>query len=174
MFAKKYALLLCLGFLFANVKAPATPRLSVAGGISRSGINTYVTLGTSFGRHTLYIGPKLVVSQTYLPGTLVWGGTAGYTYGILAQRRWATQFNLDYQNAIYPSALAPSQTNYIHELGASLMLTYSPVPRFLYLSLSFGGAGYMENYYSGVTADRASGMGITPSLRLWLTFAFGR
>ncbi|RZL16861.1 MAG: hypothetical protein EOO89_10845, partial [Pedobacter sp.] len=76
-------------------------QLGTAGMLAFSGLNADITGEVSFKRHTVYIGPKISVSDAYLPSTAVLGFVAGYKYFFLENRDEPGKFNfffeLDYQ-----------------------------------------------------------------------------
>ena len=143
------------------------PYVSLSAGLSYTGVNTYLNVGGNFRRHSIYIGPKIVASQSFFTGKTLWGVNAGYAYRLLEQHNWTMQVNLDYQNAIYQS---PSTTNYIHEIAGAFCLNFFPhSPRFSIFA-NMGANIYIENYYDSYSASRASNSGLAPSVKIGLAY----
>ena len=160
-------LLYCLNLSELRAQAGFIPYVSLSAGLSHTGVNTYINIGGSFRRHSVYIGPKIVASQSFITGKTLWGVNAGYAYRLLEQHNWTMQVNLDYQNAIYQS---PSTTNYIHEIAGAFCLNFFPhSPRFSIFA-NMGANIYIENYYDSYSASRASNSGLAPSVKIGLAY----
>ncbi|MBL7717414.1 MAG: hypothetical protein JNL72_01155 [Flavipsychrobacter sp.] len=146
---------------------------SVSGGISYTGINTYVTLAGAFRRHMIYVGPKAVLSRSFLPGRTLWGANIGYNFAIIDQDRWVTWLNVDYQHTAYR---VPAQIKYnsIQELSGGLSLNYFAVPQRLAIGVTLGTGIYFENSYNRYTATTATNSGLMHQLRLGLIYKLTR
>ena len=143
------------------------PYVSLSAGLSYTGVNTYLNVGGNFRRHSIYIGPKIVASQSFFPGKTLWGVNAGYAYRLLEQHNWTMQVNLDYQNAIYQPA---TTTNYIHEIAGAFRLNFvTHSPRFSIFT-SLGAIVYLEHYYDSYSASRVSNSGLAPSVKIGLAY----
>ena len=151
----------------AKAQGGIVPYLSVSGGLSHTGINTFLNIGTSIKKHSVYIGPKLVASQSFIPGRSLLGVNAGYAFYIIGERKWGLQVNLDYQNTIYRT---PGSTNYVHEMAGAFCLNFYPrSPRFSVFA-NLGTAFYIDNYYDSYSAGRVSNSGIAPFIKTGIAY----
>lgn len=153
--------------------AGAQQRISVltsaATAVSHTGWNAYVSLGAAYKRHVLYIGPKAVLSKSYIPGKILWGLNAGYLFSVIDQERWNTMINVDYQNVMY-RAPATTKYNTIHEMTGGLCLNYFPIPQRLSIGLTLGAGIFMENYYSKYSGSKGSNSGLMQQIRFGITY----
>ena len=69
--------------------------------LSYSGYNFRLAGLLKHARHELYVGPKLVLSKSYLPKEGTWGAQIGYRYYWVQENQWQAFVNVDYQQSWY-------------------------------------------------------------------------
>lgn len=145
----------------------------VSGGISYTGLNTYVTLSGAYKRHMFYIGPKAVVSKSFVSGKMLWGGNLGYNFAVIDQERWITWVNLDYQYTTYrlPASI---KYNTIHEITGGLSLNYFAIPQKLAVGITLGTGIFHENFYSRYGGVKGNNSGMMQQIRLGLIYKISR
>ncbi|MBS1689893.1 MAG: hypothetical protein JSS96_14285 [Bacteroidetes bacterium] len=127
--------------------------ISAASSFTYTGINSYLLLDARLGRHDLYAGPKIVLSDSYLPYKAIMGYDVGYNFFALTNARLSALVNLDYQISYYdpynPNKVdIANRKNAINELFLSLGINYrlSRKSRFS-VGLNLGTGVFLEKYY---------------------------
>lgn len=147
--------------------------VSASGGISYTGANTYLTLGGAYRKHLVYIGPKLVVSRSFLPGKMMWGGNIGYSFSVIENERWNGFLNADYQLTQYRNK-GILKSNDIHEITGGLGLNYFFVPQRFSIGLTMGSGIRMERSYNQYNTGGNTTSAMMQQLRLGVTYKISK
>ncbi|PZF74470.1 hypothetical protein DN068_02495 [Taibaiella soli] len=113
----------------------------------------YLMPEVSYGKHNLSIGPKYVVSDSYVPYKNVWGYNINYRYDIMTYKHWRSGISFDFQSAFYkpnnPYNLdVGNKHNKIHEMFVVLSLFYHfTKERRYYVGLDIGSGFFSESYH---------------------------
>jgi len=147
--------------------------------LSYSGVNASLLLHAGMGRHGIYAGPKVVLSDSYLFTSLVNGYQLGYNYTVVAAGQWRAAANFDYQVAYYkpynPNDLDVDKNNMLHELIPTLGLYYEVgKARQLQLGLHAGAGMYLSLYQDLVAGTSQTKQGYTSAVRLMIVYQFSR
>ena len=121
--------------------------LETGGSISFTGLNLKMNFLMSKGPNEWYVGPKLVLSDIYLPTQGPWGLIVGYRRNLLNNKRLKSFVNLDYQITFLklynPLNLPVSGMNNIHELFLTYGFQYQLNPH-ISVGQFIGGGGVLE------------------------------
>lgn len=173
-------LMLCFLVGYGNtVKAqrperePVSLFTSLAGAVSYSGLNAYFNLGLAYKKHSIYAGPKMVLTKSYIPGRTLWGVNAGYFFSLMQQNRWNTSLNLDYQNTIYKTAPA-NPSNNLQEITGGLNANYFAIPQKMSIGLTMGAGMRMESAYNTYTMTKKNFSGSMFQVRLGVVYKLSR
>lgn len=144
--------------------------------LTYTGYSTVLALEYEKNKISFYAGPKISLTQTYIPGRGPWGGNSGFRYLFLTNHdRWRFFFNVDYQLAFYSAFKQAgekgSKKNFIHELNFGYGVRFKISER-LYVAQSIGMGKYFESYYSYKTDTRARYSGYDALLRLVVKYKF--
>jgi len=150
--------------------------ISPATSFTYTGINSYLLVDASLGKHDLYAGPKVVLSDSYLPYKAIMGYDIGYNFFVLTNGRLSALVNLDYQISYYdpynPNKVdLPGKKNTINELFFSLAVNYrlSKKSRFS-IWLSLGTGAFLEKYYDVVALDKNINTGLSQMARVGIRY----
>lgn len=170
--------LLCLWPLLA-IAQPEEPVKTWRWGLEWSSSLSYTGLGSGLtgqwqqGRHLAYAGPRLLVSDSYVPGQGPWGLQLGYQYHWVREGRWQSFVNIDYQLSWYqpynPQQLPVSGRNRVHEFHLAYGIQYQLGPP-LYLGSTLGVGGYLEQLLDVRENQRRSYRGYSNLLRLFVRY----
>jgi len=150
--------------------------ISPATSFTYTGINSYLLVDASLGKHDLYAGPKVVLSDSYLPYKAIMGYDIGYNFFVLTNGRLSALVNLDYQISYYdpynPNKVdIANRKNTVNELFLSLGINYrlSRKSRFS-LSLNLGTGAFLEKYYDVVELNKNITTGLSQIARLGIRY----
>jgi hypothetical protein len=147
--------------------------VSASGGVSYTGANAYATLGGAYRKHLVYIGPKLVVSRSFLPGRMMWGGNIGYSFSVIEINQWNAFLNADYQLTQYRNT-GVLQPNSIHELTGGLGLNYFPVPQRFSIGLKIGSGVHVYKSYNRYNTNNKPTSGMMQQVWLGITYKISK
>lgn len=168
---------LCLTLLLNTSIVNAQDRISIlasaSGGVSYTGANAYMALGGAYRKHLLYIGPKLVVSRSFLPGKMMWGGNIGYSFSVIETNKWNAFLNADYQLTQYRNT-GVLQPNTIHELTGGLGLNYFAVPQRFSIGLKIGSGVHIDKSYNRYNTNNKPTSGMMQQVRLGITYKISK
>lgn len=82
--------------------------------ISFSGINSYLAATAQLGNHELFIGPKWVLSDSYLISRGPWGLDIGYRWNMVRQKRRSAFVSVEYQS-VYQNTGSSNRKITVHE-----------------------------------------------------------
>ena len=115
--------------------------------LSFTGVNLRVNFLMIKNKNEFYIGPKLAISDSYLPLKGPWGLSAGYRRNVLEKERWKSFVNLDYQIVFIkpynPRNLEVNGINTIQELFIAYGFEFRIAKDFTIGQL-IGGGGFLE------------------------------
>jgi hypothetical protein len=116
--------------------------------ISYSGLNQILAATINYKENTFYIGPKISLSQSYLPGRGIWGSNAGISHIIASKGKTNAFINVDYQNSIMKpfEGVNSSKYNFIHEVNFSYGIQFRFI-RHLLIGNQIGFGRYWEIYH---------------------------
>lgn len=167
----------------AQEKAPGVRNVVLGAGlssaISYTGINAYALADVQLGRHAFYAGPKLVLSDNYLPGKSSYGYDAGYSYTAFASRHWVSTAGVDFQSSYYTPFNAKYfkevKKNTVNELTFSLGMAYVfDKSGRLSLGLNLGTGMFFERYQDLGQGTTNTNSGLTQMVRLNLHYNIRR
>jgi hypothetical protein len=92
--------------------------------ISYSGFSQNVCLVAQSGKNTIYLGPRINLTQSYLPERGVWGLSIGIRHNFIRSNTIKSFLNIDYQNTFMRPHLQESSFNSIHEFNYSYGFFY--------------------------------------------------
>lgn len=152
--------LLFLFLLFPIVKANAardtTLRLGIetASSLSYSGFNQSLTILITSEKNSIYFGPKISLSNYYLPLFSIYGINSGIRSTFAQSGQLKAFFNIDYQNSL-SNTNSPSKKikfNVIHEFNFSYGINYN-LSKHCSLGNSIGFGRYLE-FYNDIDENR--------------------
>ena len=92
----------------------------VGSSFSFSGFSVQLSYVLNAGHHDFYLGPKLLISDSYLPTAGPFGGQLGYRYHWLESTKLRSFINFDYQITLWkpydPQDMGTNGLNRIHEI----------------------------------------------------------
>ena len=160
-----------------SIQKPGTVSIGIAASsaFTYTGINSYLVVDGQWRNHTLYAGPKVVLSDNYLPGKPSFGLNIGYSYLLLACKHWTSSVFINYESSYYRPYNAVlydfNRKNRVDEFTGGLGLTYKfgnngPFS----ISLNAGSGAFVEHFYDVIEGTKHSSSGISQSVRLSLHF----
>lgn len=159
-----------------NHSSNFTMGISASSSFTYTGINSYLLLDANVGKHDIYAGPKLVISDSYIPYKAIMGYDLGYNYLLLSNGRLSALINLDYQISYYdpynPNRVdIANKKNTINELFVSFGISYrlSRKSRFA-ITLSLGTGAFLEKYYDVVELNRNITTGLSQMARIGIRY----
>lgn len=141
-------------------------------GLSYTGFNMYLMPEVTYGKHNLAIGPKYVVSDSYVPYKNVWGYNITYRYDIMTYKHWRSGISANFQSAFYkPNNPYHVETgnshNKIHEMFLVLSLFYHFAREHkCYIGLDIGSGFFSESYHDLVVGKVNRNFGRTNMVTL--------
>ena len=121
------------------------------------------------------MGPKISLSDSYLPSQGPWGVHAGYRLLLPGQSKLRSFTSLEYQVVFLtphnPNNLDIKGTNKIHEIHFSYGIQYR-VWKNLVIGNSMGAGVYFERFINTLTGNRNSYDGFDGQFRLFAQYAF--
>lgn len=117
--------------------------LEIGNDVTYSGYSVVTELHLIHGRHNLYAGPRLNVSNTVMPGNTIWGLSSGYRYILMDKGKvfasaWAVYENLDLSKAA-------AQGSSVHEIYGALAAGWRFHEDKISLLAGLGLGGYLEH-----------------------------
>lgn len=170
------SLLLLLAVFHGNSRAQSPSvhaEAGVAAGFSHTGYHLSLLVPIHYGNHAAYGGPKLLLTESYLPYRNVWGIHMGYAYRILDQQRWKGDVALDYQCSFYRAQgyNASDRHNRIQELHLMLGLSYHPHPEArTAMKLQLGSGLYADTWHDYTEDRKRTGMGRAAAARFTVSY----
>jgi len=161
LFLFTYQLISSQGFAQTNKTSEWQGGISLSSGLSYTGFNLYLMPEVSYGKHNLAIGPKYVVSDSYVPYKNVWGYNISYRYDVIAYKHWRSGISADFQSSFYkpnnPYNLEiGNKHNKIHEMFVVLSLFYHfGFENRYYAGLDIGSGFFSESYHD-LVADKVN------------------
>lgn len=155
-----YFKVLVIFLFFSSVKAntirDTTWRwaLETASSLSYSGFNQSLVVIITSDKNSIYFGPKISLSNYYLPLYSIYGINSGIRSTFAQSGRLKAFFNLDYQNS-FSKTNKPSKTikfNTIHEFNFSYGIHYNFSEQFS-IGNSIGFGRYLE-FYNDIKENR--------------------
>ena len=121
------------------------------------------------------MGPKITLSDSYLPSRGPWGIHAGYRRLLPGQSKWRTFATLEYQVVFLeprnPNNLDINGKNEIHELFFSYGIQYQ-IWKNLIIGNSIGAGVYFERFIDSLTGNRNTYNGFDGQVRLFAQYSF--
>ena len=153
--------------------------LAASGALAFSGFNSALTVELQRGRHALYLGPKVSLADSYLPGDAPLGLTSGYKFYFLPDYNCVGRFgfflDLNYQFQAYKAfnrdGSRSKKLNDLHEFFAAYGLEYRLSNRWR-VNNEFGFGRYVQRYYNTSSADTYQQSGYNRLVRVELLYTF--
>ncbi|MDQ3192772.1 MAG: hypothetical protein M3Q58_14350 [Bacteroidota bacterium] len=174
-----YAKLLIALFILIDVKANAQRDTTLRLGIECSPSLSYTGFNQSFAflikkrKNSLYLGPKVSLSNYYLPLYSLWGINGGIRHNFVNAGRVNCYFNIDYQNTLYRTNRATDKVkfNSIHEFNFSYGINYNFFKKF-HIGNSIGFGRYLEFYHDTVENRKVIYQGYGNLFKLFIQYEF--
>ncbi len=156
----------------ANLKSG----LEFGGALCYSGININLAYTLNWKEdNTIFVGPKIAVSDSYLPSKGPWGIHLGYRRLLPGQSKFRAFATFDYQLVFLkpynPNNLDINGNNEIHEIILSYGIQYR-IWKNLIIGNSMGGGLYFERFFDSVIGTKNSYAGFDAQLRLFAQYSF--
>lgn len=167
---------LCTSVQAQSHSSNFTLGISASSSFTYTGINSYLLLDANLGKHDIYAGPKLVISDSYLPYQAIMGYDVGYDYIILSNSRLSALINLDYQVSYYdpynPNNVdIANRKNTVNELFVSLGISYRLGRKSRFAAvLSLGTGAFVEKYYDVVALNKNITTGLSQMARVGIRY----
>ena len=149
--------------------------IELGSGFSYTGLNVNLAYTLAWGDNTAFIGPKITVSDSYLPTEGPWGIHAGYRRLLPGQSRFRTFASFDYQVVFLepynPNNLEVKGKNEIHELFISYGIQYR-VWENLIIGNSMGAGIYIERFIDVVAGGNNTYDGFNGLFRFFAQYSF--
>ncbi len=165
--------LLLVGQLPARAFKSIGGGVGLAAGMAHSGFASSLLIPIDWHRHTIYAGPRLLLSESYFPYSNTWGLQMGYAYRVMQMNRWGAEAAFDYQWGRYRPYFfgGPRDYNHLHEFNLFIGLSYAVFPKQgLDLKLHTGTGLYMDRWQDLSEGRKRSGVGRTSAVRLTLSY----
>ncbi len=146
---------------------------AIAAGFSHTGYHTSLLFPVHYGRHTVYAGPKILLTESYLPFRNIWGIHAGYAYRVLQQGRWQADAGVDYQCSFYKpySITGNNRYNRVQEIYFLLGLAYRIRPEGrIGIKLQLGSGLYADTWHDLVEGRKRTGLGRASTGRFTVSY----
>jgi hypothetical protein len=149
--------------------------LELAGSLSYTGFNSHAAFSISYNKNTLLIGPRLVLSDMYLPSKGPWGIYLAYRRNVLESQKVSSFAGIDYHTTYMrpynPQNISIRKYNAINELALSYGFMYNLSSRFS-LGNSIGLGAYREKYYDVLEERKSTRIGFTKLIKLFVHYNF--
>lgn len=145
----------------------------IAAGFTHTGYHASLLFPVHYGRHSVYAGPKILPTESYLPYRNIWGIHAGYGYRVLEAGRWYTDAGVDYQCSFYKpySVMHSNRYNRVQEIYLLLGLAYRLRPeRRFSLKLQLGSGIYADTWQDLVEGRKRTGLGRASTGRFTVSY----
>jgi hypothetical protein len=125
--------------------------------------------------NTIFAGPKITISDSYLPSKGPWGIHVGYRRLLPGLSKWRAFATFEYQLVFLepydPNDLDIKGKNEIHEFFLSYGIQYL-VWRNLIIGNSMGAGVYVERFIDTLTGSKNSYDGFNGQFRLFAQYSF--
>ncbi len=149
--------------------------IELGSGFSYTGLNVNLAYTLAWGNNTAFLGPKITVSDSYIPTKGPWGIHAGYRRLLPGQSKFRSFASFDYQVVFLepynPNDLDVKGKNETHELFLSYGIQYQ-VWKNLILGNSIGTGAYIERFIDTVTGDKKNYNGFNGQFRFFAQYSF--
>jgi len=144
-------------------------------GLSYSGIQTNLAFVGFYKGNEFYLGPKITVTNAYLPQNGPWGIQGGYRRILISKEKLTSFVNLDYQLAFRkpynPTQLVVNTWNRIHEFHLHYGFTFKVFNRF-YIGNQIGIGAYLEKNIDLIEDIQRSFSGFSSQFKLFFQYRF--
>jgi hypothetical protein len=142
--------------------------------LTYTGYHSAIGIEYQRSRHTVYLGPKISLTNNYLLAKQPFGGILGYRYYFLKEeKRFKGFINLDYQLFIYKAfkgqQVKSTKENFIHEINISYGAEFRLTER-ISLGNSIGIGKYFESYFNYRSEKRFKYDGYNALVRLYFKY----
>lgn len=147
--------------------------VGIAAGFAHTGYHTSLLFPVHWGKHTAYAGPRILLTESYLPFRSIWGVHAGYNYRVLQQERWQADAGIDYQCSFYkPYSLGGNnRNNRVQEIYFLLGLAYRVRPESrIRIKLQLGSGLYADTWHDLVEGRKRTGLGRASTGRFTISY----
>ena len=149
--------------------------IELGAGLSYTGLNINLAYTLAWSDNLFFLGPKLTVSDSYLPSRGPWGIHAGYRRLLPGQSKLRTFAAFDYQVVFLepfdPNNLDVKGKNEIHELILSYGIQYN-LWKNVIIGNSMGAGVYFERFIDSVSGERTKFDGFNGQFRLFAQYTF--
>ena len=150
--------------------------ISTSSSFTYTGINSYLLIDVNLGKNDIYAGPKLVISDSYIPYKAILGYDIGYNYILLSNGQLSALINLDYQVSYYdpynPNNVdIANRKNTVNELFISLGISYRLSRKSRFAAVLYLGTGaFLEKYYDVVELNKNITTGLSQMARIGVRY----
>lgn len=149
--------------------------IELGSAFSYTGLNVNLAYTLAWGDNTAFVGPKITISDSYIPSEGPWGIHLGYRRLLPGQSKFRTFASVDYQLVFLepynPNGKDVNGKNEIHELFLSYGIQY----RFwknLIIGNSMGAGVYIERFIDSITGNKRFYNGYNGQIRLFAQYSF--
>lgn len=147
------------------------------GGYSATGFHLSLGPMLTKGKHRVFGGIEMQLSDSYLPNFPVLGFQGGYQFELIRARRWQTVVGVDFQKIYYhpynPSGILNLPFNTILEGMGRLGLEYLPAKNDKVALGIYMGFGLLREAFTDVTEnERRQTYSQTTGIRLGIRYRF--
>ena len=149
-------------------------KIASLNGLSHTGLSTSLCIGYEHNRWKIFAGPRLALSEAYLPSEGPWGAAVSWQLMTSAtEKKFYSFFNTDYQVTFQRSFCSGSdceqKTNYTQEFSAGYGMGWKISPSFdLFNAVYFG--FYREDFYNFREDNRFTNYGFNSLIRVGLSY----
>ncbi len=154
---------------------PFQSAVELGSSLSYVGFKLHLAYLLKYRRHELYVGPHLVISNSYLPSRGPLGLQAGYRFNWLQKGRLKAFANLDYQAAFWrpydPQKLGDGGLNRVHEFHAGYGILFRLADHW-WVGNHLGLGGYLEEYIDVRESETNHFSGFSSLIRAFVSYGF--
>lgn len=149
--------------------------IELGSGFCYTGLNVNLAYSLAWKENTIFVGPKITLSDSYLPSRGPWGIHVGYRRLLPGQSKLRTFATLEYQVVFLeprnPNNLDIKGKNETHEIFLSYGIQYQ-IWKNLILGNSMGAGVYFERFIDSLTGNRNTYSGFNGQVRLFAQYSF--
>ena len=148
------------------------PEIELGTGLSFTGYNLNLAAVWTMGDNVFHLGPKLVLSDTYLITEGPWGLHLGYRRFLARSNKLTTFAALDYQLLLTePFGGVEKGKNATHEFHFSYGLEYR-LGNYWTVGNQLGLGGYLERLIDPLTEAKQTYQGFSTLARVYIRYEF--
>lgn len=140
-----------------------TSGTELSSSLTYAGLSSALLYNFSIQKHRIYGGPRLLLSDSYLPFRGPFGGRIGYQYIVLQNERWRSGAGIDYQFVLSRPFRSDDGLQSIHEYHVSYGFSFRLLKRW-WINTDLGAGFYLEEL--GTKSNRQSFTGFSNLINL--------